>query len=132
MEGGARKVITVRSSLVVKNRLDVPMEVRLDSPSAPDSKINTSQQLSNILFLTSSSVAVKRPSEPEDGSFSAVPVSGFTLDRTKGESILSGMLMRLNPHCRCVDRAGGAAPHPACSGLSSPPPPHHVAAASSA
>lgn len=38
MEGGARKVITVRSSLMVKNRLDVPMEVRLDSPSAPDSK----------------------------------------------------------------------------------------------
>lgn len=39
MEGSARKVITVRSALIVKNRLDVPMEVRLDSPSAPDSKI---------------------------------------------------------------------------------------------
>lgn len=38
MEGSARKVITVRSALMVKNRLDVPMEVRLDSPSAPDSK----------------------------------------------------------------------------------------------
>lgn len=38
MEGSARKVITVRSALMVKNRLDVPMEVRLDSPSAPDSE----------------------------------------------------------------------------------------------
>lgn len=38
MEGSARKVITVRSALMVKNRLDVLMEVRLDSPSAPDSK----------------------------------------------------------------------------------------------
>lgn len=38
MEGSARKVVTVRSALMVKNRLDVPMEVRLDSPSAPDSK----------------------------------------------------------------------------------------------
>lgn len=39
MEGSARKVITVRSALMVKNRLDVLMEVRLDSPSAPDSKM---------------------------------------------------------------------------------------------
>ncbi|XP_063738866.1 LOW QUALITY PROTEIN: intermembrane lipid transfer protein VPS13D [Eleginops maclovinus] len=39
MEGSARKVITVRSSLMVKNRLDVPMEVRLDSPSAPDKPV---------------------------------------------------------------------------------------------
>lgn len=38
MEGSARKVITVQSALMVKNRLEVPMEVRLDSPSAPDSK----------------------------------------------------------------------------------------------
>lgn len=38
MEGSSRKVVTVRSALMVKNRLDVPMEVRLDSPSAPDSK----------------------------------------------------------------------------------------------
>lgn len=38
MEGSARKVITVRSALMVKNRLEVPMEVRLDSPSAPDSE----------------------------------------------------------------------------------------------
>lgn len=38
MEGSARKVITVQSALTVKNRLEVPMEVRLDSPSAPDSK----------------------------------------------------------------------------------------------
>lgn len=38
MEGSARKVITVRSALIVKNRLSVPMEIRLDSPSAPDSK----------------------------------------------------------------------------------------------
>ncbi|MGH0118333.1 UNVERIFIED_CONTAM: hypothetical protein FKN15_048569 [Acipenser sinensis] len=36
LEGSARKVITVRSALMVKNRLEVPMEVRLDSPSAPD------------------------------------------------------------------------------------------------
>ncbi|CAK6974430.1 intermembrane lipid transfer protein VPS13D isoform X2 [Scomber scombrus] len=39
MEGSARKVITVRSALIVKNRLDVPMEVRLDSPSAPDKPV---------------------------------------------------------------------------------------------
>ncbi|KAF6730225.1 Vacuolar protein sorting-associated protein 13D [Oryzias melastigma] len=39
MEGSARKVITVRSSLMVKNRLDVLMEVRLDSPSAPDKPV---------------------------------------------------------------------------------------------
>lgn len=38
MEGSARKVITVRSALIVKNRLETPMELRLDSPSAPDSK----------------------------------------------------------------------------------------------
>ncbi|PWA29481.1 hypothetical protein CCH79_00017108 [Gambusia affinis] len=38
MEGSARKVITVRSALMVKNRLDVQMEIRLDSPSAPDSE----------------------------------------------------------------------------------------------
>ncbi|XP_023601544.1 vacuolar protein sorting-associated protein 13D isoform X9 [Myotis lucifugus] len=36
MEGSARKVITVRSALIVKNRLETPMELRLDSPSAPD------------------------------------------------------------------------------------------------
>ncbi|XP_026189006.1 vacuolar protein sorting-associated protein 13D isoform X2 [Mastacembelus armatus] len=39
LEGSARKVITVRSALMVKNRLDVPMEVRLDSPSAPDKPV---------------------------------------------------------------------------------------------
>ncbi|XP_027135439.1 vacuolar protein sorting-associated protein 13D isoform X4 [Larimichthys crocea] len=39
MEGSARKVITVRSALMVKNQLDVPMEVRLDSPSAPDKPV---------------------------------------------------------------------------------------------
>ncbi|XP_066528182.1 intermembrane lipid transfer protein VPS13D isoform X2 [Hoplias malabaricus] len=39
MEGSARKVITVQSALVVKNRLEVPMEVRLDSPSAPDKPV---------------------------------------------------------------------------------------------
>lgn len=38
MEGSARKVITVRSALIVKNILETPMELRLDSPSAPDSK----------------------------------------------------------------------------------------------
>ncbi|XP_056409162.1 intermembrane lipid transfer protein VPS13D-like, partial [Hyla sarda] len=36
MEGSARKVVTVRSSLIVKNMLEIPMELRLDSPSAPD------------------------------------------------------------------------------------------------
>ncbi|XP_053704503.1 intermembrane lipid transfer protein VPS13D [Synchiropus splendidus] len=39
LEGSARKVITVRSALMVKNRLDVPMEIRLDSPSAPDKPV---------------------------------------------------------------------------------------------
>ncbi|KAJ8264877.1 hypothetical protein COCON_G00139760 [Conger conger] len=39
MEGSARKVITVRSALMVKNRLEVPMEIRLDSPSAPDKPV---------------------------------------------------------------------------------------------
>ncbi|KAM4563375.1 intermembrane lipid transfer protein VPS13D isoform 4-T4 [Odontesthes bonariensis] len=39
MEGSARKVITVRSALMVKNRLDALMEVRLDSPSAPDKPV---------------------------------------------------------------------------------------------
>ncbi|XP_041130652.1 vacuolar protein sorting-associated protein 13D-like isoform X3 [Polyodon spathula] len=39
LEGSARKVITVRSALMVKNRLEVPMEVRLDSPSAPDKPV---------------------------------------------------------------------------------------------
>ncbi|XP_034027547.1 LOW QUALITY PROTEIN: vacuolar protein sorting-associated protein 13D [Thalassophryne amazonica] len=39
MEGSARKVITVRSALTVKNQLDVLMEVRLDSPSAPDKPV---------------------------------------------------------------------------------------------
>lgn len=38
MEGSARKVITVRSALMVRNKLEIPMELRLDSPSAPDSK----------------------------------------------------------------------------------------------
>ncbi|KAM9343202.1 intermembrane lipid transfer protein VPS13D isoform 1-T1 [Pholidichthys leucotaenia] len=58
MEGSARKVITVRSALMVKNRLDVPMEVRLDSPSAPDKPvvlppIMPSQSLAVPLHLTS-------------------------------------------------------------------------------
>ncbi|XP_039242295.1 vacuolar protein sorting-associated protein 13D [Pipra filicauda] len=39
LEGGARKVITVRSALMVKNKLETPMELRLDSPSAPDKPV---------------------------------------------------------------------------------------------
>ncbi|XP_068395011.1 intermembrane lipid transfer protein VPS13D isoform X2 [Eschrichtius robustus] len=39
MEGSARKVVTVRSALIVKNRLETPMELRLDSPSAPDKPV---------------------------------------------------------------------------------------------
>ncbi|XP_054993601.1 intermembrane lipid transfer protein VPS13D isoform X1 [Sorex araneus] len=39
MEGSARKVITVRSALIVKNSLETPMELRLDSPSAPDKPV---------------------------------------------------------------------------------------------
>ncbi|XP_078281630.1 intermembrane lipid transfer protein VPS13D isoform X1 [Rhinoraja longicauda] len=39
LEGSARKVITVRSALTVKNKLEVPMELRLDSPSAPDKPV---------------------------------------------------------------------------------------------
>ncbi|KAM9299302.1 intermembrane lipid transfer protein VPS13D [Gastrophryne carolinensis] len=39
MEGSARKVITIRSSLIVRNRLEIPMELRLDSPSAPDKPV---------------------------------------------------------------------------------------------
>ncbi|KAE8593143.1 hypothetical protein XENTR_v10019000 [Xenopus tropicalis] len=39
MEGSARKVVTIRSSLMVKNKLEIPMELRLDSPSAPDKPV---------------------------------------------------------------------------------------------
>ncbi|XP_064137368.1 intermembrane lipid transfer protein VPS13D isoform X4 [Loxodonta africana] len=39
MEGSARKVITVRSALIVRNKLETPMELRLDSPSAPDKPV---------------------------------------------------------------------------------------------
>ncbi|XP_053546399.1 intermembrane lipid transfer protein VPS13D isoform X2 [Bombina bombina] len=39
MEDSARKVITIRSSLIVKNKLEIPMELRLDSPSAPDKPV---------------------------------------------------------------------------------------------
>ncbi|XP_058531396.1 intermembrane lipid transfer protein VPS13D isoform X2 [Ochotona princeps] len=39
MEGSARKVITVRSALIVRNHLETPMELRLDSPSAPDKPV---------------------------------------------------------------------------------------------
>nr|XP_021397725.1 vacuolar protein sorting-associated protein 13D isoform X2 [Lonchura striata domestica] len=39
MEGSARKVITVRSALMLKNKLEIPMELRLDSPSAPDKPV---------------------------------------------------------------------------------------------
>ncbi|XP_014854531.1 PREDICTED: vacuolar protein sorting-associated protein 13D isoform X2 [Poecilia mexicana] len=58
MEGSARKVITVRSALMVKNRLDVQMEIRMDSPSAPDkpvvlSPIMPGQALAVPLHLTS-------------------------------------------------------------------------------
>ncbi|CAM9137825.1 unnamed protein product [Lampetra planeri] len=58
MEGSARKVITVRSALMVKNRLDVAMEIRLDSPSAPDKPvvlppILPGQSLAVPLHLTS-------------------------------------------------------------------------------
>ncbi|XP_028308916.1 vacuolar protein sorting-associated protein 13D isoform X3 [Gouania willdenowi] len=58
MEGSARKVVTVRSALLVKNRLDVPMEVRFDSPSAPDKpvvlpRILPGQALAVPLHLTS-------------------------------------------------------------------------------
>ncbi|XP_054629816.1 intermembrane lipid transfer protein VPS13D isoform X1 [Dunckerocampus dactyliophorus] len=58
MEGSARKVITVRSALILKNQLDVPMEIRLDSPSAPDKPvvlppILPNQALAVPLHLTS-------------------------------------------------------------------------------
>uniref|UniRef100_A0A3P9N194 Vacuolar protein sorting 13 homolog D n=1 Tax=Poecilia reticulata TaxID=8081 RepID=A0A3P9N194_POERE len=58
MEGSARKVITVRSALMVKNRMDVQMEIRLDSPSAPDKPvvlppIMPGQALAVPLHLTS-------------------------------------------------------------------------------
>ncbi|KAG8434275.1 hypothetical protein GDO86_012595 [Hymenochirus boettgeri] len=39
MEGSARKVVTIRSSLMVKNKLEIPMELRLDSPSVPDKPV---------------------------------------------------------------------------------------------
>nr|XP_006005250.1 PREDICTED: vacuolar protein sorting-associated protein 13D [Latimeria chalumnae] len=39
MEDGARKVVTVRSALIVKNKIEVPMELRLDSPSVPDKPV---------------------------------------------------------------------------------------------
>ncbi|XP_023192292.1 vacuolar protein sorting-associated protein 13D isoform X1 [Xiphophorus maculatus] len=58
MEGSARKVITVRSALMVKNRLDVQMEIRLDSPSVHDKPvvlppILPGQSLAIPLHLTS-------------------------------------------------------------------------------
>lgn len=97
MEGGARKVITVRSSLMVKNRLDVPMEVRLDSPSAPDSKIQhltaptaaVSHSQSDIFIFGLQTIPVSQRTHPVSGLCSAVSVIEFTLDQTRGESILS-------------------------------------------
>lgn len=51
MEGSARKVITVRSALMVRNRLEVPMELRLDSPSAPDSKARSTSRGCSLYTL---------------------------------------------------------------------------------
>lgn len=65
MEGSARKVITVQSALTVKNRLEVPMEVRLDSPSAPDSKrLQTSARFCCHLYLYSFICICLPPKEP--------------------------------------------------------------------
>lgn len=70
MEGSARKVVTVRSALMVKNCLDVQMEVRLDSPSAPDSKSPSLSPTSSIIHPEGSlagvsfSVALRDCNEP--------------------------------------------------------------------
>lgn len=86
MEGGARKVITVRSSLMVKNRLDVPMEVRLDSPSAPDSKIRqpaaptaaVQHSRANVFVLWLQSVPGSQRTDPSSQPCSALPVFVLT------------------------------------------------------
>uniref|UniRef100_A0A1A7ZDZ5 Vacuolar protein sorting 13D n=1 Tax=Nothobranchius furzeri TaxID=105023 RepID=A0A1A7ZDZ5_NOTFU len=84
MEGSARKVITVRSALMVKNKLDVLMEVRLDSPSAPDKPvvlppIPPSQALAIPLHLTSWRLQAR----PKDMGmfFCKVPIHWTSVDR---------------------------------------------------
>lgn len=44
LEEGARKVVTVRSALVMRNKLDVPVEIRMQPPLA-------SQGMSNVQFF---------------------------------------------------------------------------------
>ena len=34
LEGGVRKVVTVRSALLIRNKTDVPVEIRLQAPTA--------------------------------------------------------------------------------------------------
>ncbi|XP_037336994.2 intermembrane lipid transfer protein VPS13D isoform X1 [Pungitius pungitius] len=84
MEGSARKVVSVRSALMVKNRLDVPMEVRLDSPSAPDKPvvlppILPDQALAVPLHLTSWRLQAR----PKDLGlfFCKVPIHWTSVDR---------------------------------------------------
>uniref|UniRef100_A0A1A7YHK4 Vacuolar protein sorting 13D n=1 Tax=Iconisemion striatum TaxID=60296 RepID=A0A1A7YHK4_9TELE len=84
MEGSARKVITVRSALMVKNKLDVLMEVRLDSPSAPDKPvvlppIPPGQALAIPLHLTSWRLQAR----PKDMGmfFCKVPIHWTSVDR---------------------------------------------------
>ena len=34
LEGGVRKVVTIRSALLIKNKTDVPLEIRLQAPTS--------------------------------------------------------------------------------------------------
>lgn len=79
MEGSARKVITVRSALMVKNKLETPMELRLDSPSAPDSKC--------CIFLTYCGESLASPLERFTRLYIKVALSGGEIGNIKEKMI---------------------------------------------
>ena len=48
-EGSARKVITLRSALMVSNKLDTPIEIKMDSPIIPGILLETLKNKNRIL-----------------------------------------------------------------------------------
>lgn len=77
MEGSARKVITVRSALMVKNRLDVAMEIRLDSPSAPDSESQSTTEYSALNSCSYLLNSLPKTFTTKNGSFDPFEVKMF-------------------------------------------------------
>ncbi|XP_053392152.1 intermembrane lipid transfer protein VPS13D-like, partial [Mercenaria mercenaria] len=75
-EGSARKVITLRSALIVSNRLDAPIELKLDNPIIPGRydfiTVNSSQQKSIPMPFVLSRLWVRPSDWPVEHSNQAI------------------------------------------------------------